>query len=240
MRIIVTTCDRYLPAILPLAHLLKKYWHHHPPVLVGGFTPPDFDLPANFSFHSIGKQEDYPIGKWSNGLIKFFNEIDDEAFLFLLDDMPPIRQVNSQAIKMLYDYVIQFRNVARMDVTDDRLYSGGADKDYGNCGHLKLVKSSRDSEYFSSMMPGIWRRSHFLRLLIPNESPWDIELRGTPRLRRMRDVDVLGVHCLPYKCTLMFRGGDSGKLAMEIPYKPDPADIMEMSALGLLKPWEDE
>ena len=238
MRIVVTTCDKYARALLPLAYLLKKYWIGHPPVLVGGFTVPDFDLPDNFTFHSIGKQEDYPIGKWSDGLIKFFNEIDDEAFVLILEDMWPIRQVNAQAVKMLYDYCIQFRNVARMDITNDRLHSGGADKDYGNCGHLKLVKSSRDSEYFSSMMPAIHRRSHFLRLLVPNESPWDIEIKGTPRLRRMRDVDVLGVHCLPYKCTLAFRGGDSGKLSMEIPYKPDPADIIEMSGLGLLKPWE--
>ena len=236
-RILISTCDKYLIALPPLLHMLRKYWQPLPEIVIGGFSVPDFDLGPGVKFVSCGKQEDYPIGKWSDGLIKFFSGQDDDVFVYFLDDMWPVRPVDGEAVQMLVDYARQFKSVARMDLTSDRFYSHGAELNYGNVGRLDLVKSSRDSEYLSSMMPGAWNRRHFLDLLVPDESPWDIELRGTPRLRNM-DVEVYGTRQMPYKCTLAFRGGDSKKLACEIPYQPLVVDVEEMRKLGLLDNWE--
>ncbi|GAG97875.1 unnamed protein product, partial [marine sediment metagenome] len=221
----------------PLAYLVNKYYQPNPQVLVGGFTPPDFDLPANFTFHSIGKMEDYPVEKWSDGVIKLLHEIPDEVFFFLLEDAWPVRPINVQAINILHRYMLQFKNVARIDLTSDRFYSGGAEIDWNYVAHLDLVKSSR-SEYFSSMMPALWNRKHHLRYFVPSETPWQIELSGSKRLQAMTDIDILGTRQMPYKCSLAFRSGNSGRLAGKIPYKFNQIDLAEMRNLGLLEPWE--
>ena len=233
-RIAITTCDKYLPVLRPMAWLLQKYWNPLPDVVIGGYTPPDFELPANFTFHSIGKMEDFPVNRWSNGLIKFLTEIPDEVVVLLLEDMWPVRSVHSDAVRILYDYMNQFRYVARMDLTADRLYAHGM-VSYGFVSYLDLIKSMPGSPYHLSTMPGLWRVEHLLAVLIPGESPWDVELQGTPRLSHNQDVIVLGTRQWPMRNTLAFRGGDVGKLLLD---ELHAGDVAEMRDLGLLEPWE--
>ena len=61
MRVLIPSCDHYLPILRPLAHLYNKYWIPNPEVVIGGFKPPDFDLPSNFTFLSLGDMSDYPL-----------------------------------------------------------------------------------------------------------------------------------------------------------------------------------
>ena len=103
MRVIVTTCDAYLHALRPFAWLFNRYWGDDTEVIVGGFTPPSFELPSNFTFHSIGKQEDYPVDKWSDAVIKLLHELDDEVACLMLEDYWLARPVNREAVRMLHD-----------------------------------------------------------------------------------------------------------------------------------------
>ena len=234
MRVIVLTSDKYIQAIRPYAHLFNKYWGEDQQVLVAGFTPPDFDLPPNFSFHSIGQFSDYPMARWSDALIALCHQIPDEVFTIMLEDYWITRPVYRQAVSMLTDWMHQFKYTARMDLTGDRKNNGMASF-YGKCGHLNLVWSNPDSQYHMSMMTGIWRKEHLLRVLIPNETAWEVELQGTPRLGAMRhEMIVLGTEEWPVKHTLAFRGGDSQKLLLD---ELDPADVAELAERGLLAPW---
>jgi hypothetical protein len=85
-------------------------------------------------------------------------------------------------------------------------------------------------------MPGLWRKKHLLKVLIPNETPWQLELEGTPRLGNLKEsLIVLGTNAWPVRNTLAFRGGDVNKLLLD---EVDPVAVEEMSDLGLLKDWE--
>jgi hypothetical protein len=211
---------------------MEKYWDPKPDVIVGGFSEPNFDLPEGFEFHSIGDQSNFPIGRWSDGLIKLLHEIEDEVFILTLEDMWLIKPVYERVIAMAYDYMMQFQYVARLDLTGDRLNAGMASL-YGKMGHVDLIWSNPDSPYHMSMMPGLWRKEHLLRVLIPNESPWDVEIQGTPRLAALRnEMIVLGTSSWPLKNTLAFRGGDVGKLLLD---ELDSQDVEEMRELGLLE-----
>jgi len=230
-KILVVTSDKYINAIRPLGYLLNRYWPEYPEVVVGGFTPPNFTLPPKFRFHSIGKMSDYPIDRWSDGLIKFINDVGDDVFMLMLEDMWPIRPVYDKAVDMAHDYMVQFEYVARLDLTGDRLNSGGAAL-YGKLGHIDLIWSDPDSQYHLSMMPAFWRKSHLLRVLVPGETPWDVELRGTPRLSALRhECIVLGTNAWPYKNTLAFRGGETSHLLLN---EIDGDDVTAMRELGLL------
>lgn len=230
--ILVFTSDRYLKALRPFAWLFNRYWSPVQAVDVVGFAQPDFYLPSNFSYHSIGDMKDYPFDKWSNQVIDYLEVRQDIShFVLMLEDYWITRPVNLSAIRMLYDYALQFRNVLKIDLCADRLYAMGM-TDYDNCGYLDLVLSHYESQYHMSLMTGIWNKELFLRFVHRNQSPHDIELWGTPRVAAAHDeVLVLGTRNWPVRHTLGHRGGDSGKLYLN---ELKPSDLTELERLGYL------
>jgi hypothetical protein len=239
--IYVLTSDHYLDALRPFSWLLNKYWIPNPTVIVGGFTPPGFDLPKNFSFHSIGKFEDYPVGKWSNALIKMLLELPHDVFVLMLEDYWLTRPVDAGAVVILADYMRQFEYVARLDLTSDRKNSGYATA-YGNVAHLKLIASDPESQYHCSLMCALWRRGHMLKFLIEGESPWEVELNGTSRLRALKNnLLVLGTEDPPVNHTLAFRSeGGVGGIGKVLLSELNPYDVTEMRKLGMLRKWESK
>jgi hypothetical protein len=234
-RVFITTCNSYIPALQPMAYMMRKYWHPMPDVVVIGFDRlPDFDLPANWVFASLGPQENYPFNKWSDAVMDFLLDVDDDVFLLMLEDMWPIRKVDTEALDILYHYMQQFQYVAKMDVCGDRLYAMGA-VPYGYVSRIDLMKSMPGSPYHMSLMPGFWRKKHMLNALVRGESPHQVELVGTTRLSHMQDVIVLGTRQWPLRVCLALRGGDAGRLLTD---EIDATDLAEMRQLGFLKTWE--
>ncbi len=218
-RVVVMTCDKYLPALRVFCWLFEKYWGDCYQVLVGGFTPPAWPLPLNFTFLPLGAMADYPAEKWSDALIKLLRGLDDEVFVLMLEDYWMQRPVDTRAVEIAADYARQFTNVLRFDLTLDRLFSFGPRypgdvPDYGYAGHLDLVQTT-DCQYQLSLMTAVWRRDNLLQLLRPGESPWQVELEGTNRAHARADLLVLGTRQGPVKHTLGLRGGDAGKWYIE-------------------------
>lgn len=234
-KILLTTSDKYIHNIKPFAWLFKKYWTPAPEVIVGGFSDPPFEMPEGFTFHNIGPQEQYPISRWSDGVIKLIHDVADDVFIFMLEDMWVVKPVYERIVAMCHDYMKQFEYVARLDLTGDRLNAGGASL-YGKLGHVDLIWSDPNSPYHLSTMPAFWRKEHLLRVLVAQETPWETELQGTPRLSALRhEIIVLGTSAWPVKNTLAFRGGDTGKLLLD---EVDPMDVQEMRDLGLFEDLE--
>lgn len=238
MRVFVTTSDKYLQILRPFAYLFNRYWSPEQEVLVAGFTPPDFALPSNFSFHSIGKFEDYPLGKWSNGLIDFLSSVEDEAFVLMLDDYLITRPVDVRGVRMCYEYARQFGYALRIDLTLDRLFAHGPRypgdiPDYGYLGHLDLIRSEPTSQYHMSLMTAVWRRDNLLKVLRPDWSPWQVELDGTTHVmvHHAHDMLVLGTRQGPIKHTLGYRGGNPNEADLS---KIRPEDVEAMKAEGIL------
>lgn len=232
MRLHVLTSDKYIKAVRPFYYLLNKYWPGHPDAVVVGFTAPDFWMPPGFSFYSVGQFKDYPVTRWSDALIKYLREIPDEIVCLFLEDMWLIRPVNIRLVQMCYDYMKQFEYVARLDLTGDRLHAGGASL-YGKLGEYDLIWSDPNSPYHLSLMPALWRKSHLLRVIAPGETPWDVEINGTPRLSALKhEVIVLGTNGWPIRNTLAFRGGDVSKLLLD---ELTEEDRVELKSYGLLE-----
>jgi hypothetical protein len=230
--IYLMTCDKYAKVLPVSAFLFNRFWSPSQEVTICGFSPipEQYKLPDNFKFLSIGNQEDYPVGKWSDGLIRVLDMIDDEVFVLLLDDYLFRRPVNIPAIEMLADYMRQFKYVLKMDLCADRLYAWGME-DYDNCAYIDLLRSHPGSQYHMSLLTGIWNRTLLRRVLIPNESPWQVELDGTTRLSNMTDMLVLGTRQWPIQQVLGFRGGDSSHINLT---GLKSADVDDMRTLGII------
>lgn len=235
----VFTSDNYMSALKPFAHLFNKYWSRNQKVIVGGFSYPDFDLPPNFQFYSIGRMEDYPVKKWSNAVIRFLDHFKDPIFCLMLEDYWITKPVYDFSVNMLADYMLQFRYVLKTDLYTDRRYAAGAE-DYGMCGHIPLIKSDYNSAYHMSLMCGLWNRDNLLRILVPDETPWDVEIKGTSRLASFKDnLVVIGTkswdesdeRLCPVHHTLAFRSGDNSKLLLG---ELKQSDIDELKELGYI------
>ena len=232
MKVFVMTCDSYMDAIPGFAHQFNKYWSPDQQVIVCGFTKPEFDMPDNFTFYSIGDQRNYPVDKWSNGLIDvLWHFPKEERFVLMLEDYWLCQPVNVDAVKILYDYMVQFDYVIKMDLCGDRRFAGGV-QDYGDVAGIPLVKSDFTSAYHMSLMVGLWNRENMRAILEPGESPWDVEMRGTPRLANQGDkMLVLGTKLDPWpvKHVLMYRSGDSNNMIWD---GLNDEDIIELKELG--------
>lgn len=201
---IILTSDKTSWALRPQAYLLRKYWPNAS-FLIGGYTPPPFSLPDGFAFHGIGAFADYPVGKWSNGVIKFLRALDHDLILLLMDDYWLFRDVDEPAIEQLTQYMHAHEQVARICVCTDRLYASGI-TDYGRYGHLDLIKSDPTSPYHFSYQASLWRRKLLLEILSMGESPWESEQRGDSRLRQAGYL-VLGTRQAPLRYTIAVQKG---------------------------------
>ena len=176
MRVVVYTSDRYRWCLGPFQYLFNVYWSELQDVIVGGFKPPQFDLAPNVSFHSIAP-DNYPVERWSDGLIEFLNSMDDEVIIFMLEDYWLCRGVNHGAVASLEEYMAMHPGVLRIDLTADRLYSGRA-FDVDTWGCLDIIETPPDTPYQWSTQACVVNRKHFLRCLQPGMAPWEFELRG--------------------------------------------------------------
>lgn len=233
MNIFVLTSDKYLDALKPFAYLFNKYWGRDQGVIVAGFTPPSFALPDNFAFHSIGKFVDYPVKHWSDSLIDLMDQHSRmNTSIIMLEDYWITRPVDIAAVGMCYRYMEQFGYVLKLCMTGDRLYSAGM-RPYGHVGHVDLIISDPDSQYQMSMMAGIWNHDQLRKILIPDETPWEVEIEGTPRVRELKDqMIVLGTRQWPIRHTLALRGGDSSQYLFEELAVEDIRELIDNDTLS--------
>lgn len=217
LNIVVMTSDKQIHAIRGFAYLFNKYFSCAPGtnIVVAGFTPPDFELPSNFKFFSIGKQEDYPWNKWSNGLLRFMDAHPHwRHFIIMLEDYWIVRHVDTYAIYALHQYAIEHPDVLRVDLCADRLYAGGM-TDYGHLGYLDIIKSDYKSQYHMSLWASMFNQDLLRRIIVPDESPHDVELEGTNRLSKFRDeMLVIGTRQYPLRHITVFKHSEPGKVSL--------------------------
>lgn len=217
IRVICYTCDPYIWCLKPFCYLFNQYWSELQEVVVGGFTPPQFQLPPNFIFHQIDKRP-YPKKMWSDGLIQFLQAFNDDIFILLLEDYLLCRTVDHQGIMTLADYMNQGKNsdVVRFDLTNDRLNAAGM-HDIEPYGHYDIIACNKDTQYEMSLQAAIWNRRNLLSMLRPGLTPWEVELQTDMQAQPYR---VLGCRQFPIRyANLMLKGE---VMDYELEHIPEP------------------
>ena len=245
-RVVVSTCDKYLPYLKPYIHQFNTYWGRDQQVLVAGFTYPDWEMPKNFHFHSIGNMDEYPISKWSNSIIELLNYIKDEVIVFMLEDYWITDKVDIEGVQLLVDYAKIHPEVIRIDLTPDRLhtmrdhpeFAGKYNYKFGKLEHLDLVKSATGAPYSLAMITSVWRKDNVLSCLQEGWDPWQVEMQGSYKAYLKGDeYVVLGTENLPVPHCVGIRKlpevESHGKLWLECGFFTKE-DRVEMQKLGIL------
>jgi hypothetical protein len=128
----------------------------------------------------MGNFMDYPSSKWSNAAIAYLRASQAEFVTIFLEDYWLIRNVNLGGIKIGLEMMRSNPNIARFDLTTDRLY-GGELYEVTHKGEFDVFESLA-ADYRFSLQTAIWRRTALLDLLVPDESPWQVEIEGTARM----------------------------------------------------------
>jgi len=171
LKFYVSTADKYVHLIKPFSFLFNKFWSEDQEVVVLGYKAPDFELPHNFSFVSMGKSENNP-SEWSNGLIDYFNSIDDEWFIYATEDMFVVNPVDFQSLEKLEEYT-KDPQVGRIGLTNDVCRK--------TCFNVtgNVVEMTQGSQYRISCITSMWNREYMLKTLKRNMTPWEFEVNGT-------------------------------------------------------------
>lgn len=199
MNIVVATSDKHNWCLRPFAHLFNKYWGPKYTVHIAGYTPPDFELPANYKFITIAQPE-YPKEKWADGILRFLNMVDFNEFILFLEDYWLSRPADVLGVGTLYQFVAENNDVLRMDLGADRLYAGGM-RDVGYLDRFDLIQA-KESQYEFSLQLSIWKTKLFVDVLeglaSNQRSAWDAELFGTPIVHGMK-LNVYGTRQRPVR-----------------------------------------
>lgn len=237
MRIFIPSSDVTQWALRGCLWLLDKYWPQHPAVLIGGYTPPPFELPAYATFLSLGLFRDFPANRWSDGLLRLLESQTDDVFLYTMDDFWLVRAVDDAGVRLLYQHMLDNPHIARLDLTTDRLYAANMCA-AGRLGHLNLVNTPPNTPYQLSFQSGLWRREALRQYLTPGETAGESEVRGSHRMTRA-NANVLGTMEAPFRYKIVVQ---HGRIVIDEPGYQVPAvnipddDRAELERLGYLTP----
>ena len=161
MDIIIPTCDKYMPIVEANLHSINKFWKNHGEIIIIGYNKPEFKLLKNTKFISLGSDETPQ--KWSNGLIKFFNNYKKDRFILQMDDHCIVSNVQTDNI----NYIDEIMNE---DETIDKVmlhpfHVNPPLKEYKHkFTDLKLL-TCENNIGSTTLMPAIWRTRYILSIL---------------------------------------------------------------------------
>jgi hypothetical protein len=186
------------------------------PVIVLTDVRPTFSLPPNFTIRS--PSDDLPTTKdqWSDLLIHFLEGYfkGESHFVLMLEDYWLVRTVDHKGVSTLGDFARANPEIARIDLTADRMFSGQAVY-AGYYGHYDLVETPAPSDYQLSLQAGIWNREHFLTILESGWSSWQTELSGTTVMNDNPYMKVFGTKQTPVRYINALKGGVADKIREE-------------------------
>lgn len=190
MEVIVLTSNKYLHCLLPFSILFNRYWKKEQPVKIIRYEIRPQGLPINFTNFAIGNQADYT---WSSGLIKYLYHHPGELILLMLEDYFLSQPVNIKAVEMAWAYMLHHPEIAKIDLSDDRLKVDHTD--YNDT----FILSADDAPFQTSVQAAIWRKDFLLQFLNPTENPWQFEQKGTKRVIAARQAGKFSGLILGFK-----------------------------------------
>lgn len=182
-------------------YLWNKYTYHREITIVSYGDDSDLAIAKvleeypSVSFMSIA-DENYPANRWSTGLIRFLNMIEDDYFGLLLEDYWLTDNADMDGIDRIDRLPI---NCLRFDISGNRASYMNSNKacaikrvdgdPYCILGlGYRTIATYNPTPYQMSFQAAIWNKHELLLALRSEESPWGAEVRGSDRLGNVKFV----------------------------------------------------
>tara|TARA_B100000287_G_scaffold287608_1_gene271042 strand:- start:401 stop:1153 length:753 start_codon:yes stop_codon:yes gene_type:complete len=182
MKIYISTCDSHDRVLKPFSYLFNKFWNIDQEVNILGYRTPPFDLPSNFNFISIGEKQ-ISVNHWSTDLYNFFSTIEDEHFIFTLEDLFICDYVDMNIFEKLIENLDENTGRIALVNTFQKHCNWKESKNYKNF----KVGTANNSRNKFSLIWSLFNRQWFLKYVLPKTqeqmnngegSPWHAEISG--------------------------------------------------------------
>lgn len=179
LKVYVTTSNEYVHVLKIFSHLFNKFWGPHQEVVIVGFDKhPDFDLPENFKFVSLGKQA-VPWDDFSADVRNMMDIIEDDYFISLEENEFIIRPVNFQILEAFQPYLNP--QLGRIDFT--RGVSTRPHTIIKKEEDYDIISSRPEASYRIAMRAGVWNKSYLLSHCQEVINPYSFEHVATEKSR---------------------------------------------------------
>jgi|ETNmetMinimDraft_9_1059917.scaffolds.fasta_scaffold88829_2 hypothetical protein len=212
----IMTSNKTMRALQASSYLFNKFWPYETQVNVLGYNLPDFDLPKNYNYISLGVQRG--INYWSDDMIDFFTKCEDDLFYLTFEDAFIVHSINKELLEYAYEFCQNnMENLLRFNLTAE-LQSRSHDiiEKYED---FDLIESKQHEIFRLALNHSIWNRKQFLNKLKRNENPHFFE---SPNKHNSKN-DGLGVYGLKRKYILHYGEGYRRGKKVAKPY----IDILE-------------
>ena len=174
MKTFLWTCDQYVDIVANHAKLHNMMGGKDIEVTVLGFKEPTVEYPSNYVFQSMGNQDDFQKGCWSEPIRPFIEEIEEDYFGGgWWDDNFPVCSFDMK----LYNEAIELVKSKKVQKIH---FFFGSDKQYALSEKYNdnFNALSQTAQYRTGLVPGIWSKEYFLKYLGQDMSPWDYEVKN--------------------------------------------------------------
>lgn len=194
IKFIVPTCDKYVNVIEAKKYSFDKYCDTPLDVTVLGYKEPRFNL-EEWNFVSLGN--DRGPAHFSNDLLSYFNDFEEELFVFANDDIVAVDKLDTELLSELIE-VFKDSSVGRicLSAAGPSAYRGATV--YKDCDGYQLIEKPQNSEYRLSLHYSIWRTSYFKKHLKPNMTPWDMDMNGAAKNDDVKILATSGRYFLDF------------------------------------------
>lgn len=167
--VLIGTCDKYEPIWKNFQICFNKTWVHETNniFVTESKTVPQY---TNTKFASIQSSK----STWALRMLDGLSACNTDYIFFILDDYLFTYSYSKQD---LLDYLsfMEAYSINRLQISPSGFQSyksiHGIDKKYLQIPNYSL--------YGISLQPSIWRKDYILKMLLPEYSPWDFEIKGS-------------------------------------------------------------
>lgn len=177
LNVYVSTCNGYDVLLKPFYYLFNKFWGEFQNVVILGYRKPPFELPNNFKFVSLGSEQKN-VSDWSTDLRKFFETVNDDFFIYTVEDSFLLHPINHNIMNTLIEY-IELPNIGRIALNSFSKNKINEFEEIKNYNNFRIGKQSQTGRYKMAALWSIWSKDYMLKYLQPNRNPWDAEVKGS-------------------------------------------------------------
>lgn len=165
--IVVLSCDKYRSLWPSFFARLSKYWTDTPAAtyLMTNHLEPDI---PNVTVLAIGEDVD-----WSSNFLNALSRIDTDYIYVLLEDV----YVNKVVDKAYLDDVFKCITELSPNYVNTKALPAPRGPRFGT----RIREVVKGSHYRASLCNAFWKKDVLLELIVPGETPWEFERRGSER-----------------------------------------------------------
>jgi len=170
---LVFTSNDYMHLVRIYAHLYNEFWDSERKVKVLGYDEPNFELPNNFEFVSLGKQTGGP-QNWSNPLREYIQSLTCKYIVWSTEDLFIIENVHLDMYAHLVTMIKGDDSIGRIGLTKDIEITEKYDI-VQKLERYDIIMKGQDEPFRIGGIWSLWNKDYLLKYLKPDMTPWSFE-----------------------------------------------------------------